>query len=155
MIDWTPIVAVVAQVVLAGAVSAAVPIAALLYRKAMHRDLSQSQLEAIQRAAQQGANLAYGVIVASGSKLSNVSMKNAALAQGVQHVLASVPEAIFSQGITQQHVAQMVQARFGGLLAIDPAVTIAADLPAPLIGQAEPAPQRAPMPAMIWRDNKP
>ena len=46
------------------------------------------------------------------------------LAKGVQHVIASTPEALTALGVTPQHVRNMVEARFGGLLAADPNVSI-------------------------------
>jgi hypothetical protein len=54
-----------------------------------------------------------------------VTIRNAALAKGVQHVIASTPDALAALGITPDHVGQMVEARFGGLLATDPNVSIA------------------------------
>jgi hypothetical protein len=46
------------------------------------------------------------------------------LAKGVQHVIASTPEALTALGVTPQQVRNMVEARFGGLLAADPNVSI-------------------------------
>jgi hypothetical protein len=36
-----------------------------------------------------------------------------------------MPDALAALGITPDHVRQMVDARFGGLLAADPSVTVA------------------------------
>jgi hypothetical protein len=58
------------------------------------------------------------------AKDGEVTSRNAALAKGVQHVIASTPEALTALGVTPQHVRDMVEARFGGLLAADPNVSI-------------------------------
>ena len=42
----------------------------------------------------------------------------------MQHVIASVPEALTALGVTPEHVRNMVEARFGGLPAADPKVSI-------------------------------
>ena len=49
-----------------------------------------------------------------------MTIRNTAIAKGVQHVVASVPEALAALGVTPEHVRNMVEARFGGLLAADP-----------------------------------
>jgi hypothetical protein len=54
----------------------------------------------------------------------DVTIRNAALAKGVQHVIASTPEALTALDVTPQHVRSMVEARLGGLLAADPNVSI-------------------------------
>ena len=53
-----------------------------------------------------------------------VAIRETAIAKGVQHVAASTPEALTDLGITPEHVRNMVEARFGGLLAADPSVSI-------------------------------
>ena len=40
--------------------------------------------------------------------------------------VSSTPEALTALGVTPEHVRSMVEARFGGLLAADPTVSIGA-----------------------------
>lgn len=53
-----------------------------------------------------------------------MTIRNAATGRGMQHVIASVPEALTALGVTPEHVRNMVEARFGGLPAADPKVSI-------------------------------
>lgn len=124
MIDLTPLVQALAALALA-ALSGATPYLAPMLRRYLHVQISATQATAIQSAADAGAEAAYGYIVANASNYRDVTIRNAALATGVQHVIASVPEAMTALNVTPDHVRQMVEARFGGLLATDPTVTIA------------------------------
>jgi len=124
MIDLASLVQALAALALA-ALSGATPYLAPMLRRYLHVQINAMQATAIQSAADAGAQAAYGYIVASASNYRDVTVRNAALATGVQHVIASVPEAMTALGVTPDHVRQMVEARFGGLLATDPTVTIA------------------------------
>jgi hypothetical protein len=124
MIDLTPLVQALAALALA-ALSGATPYLAPMLRRYLHVQISATQATAIQSAADAGAQAAYGYIVANASNYRDVTVRNAALATGVQHVIASVPQAMTALNVTPDHVRQMVEARFGGLLATDPTVTIA------------------------------
>ena len=73
-----------------------------------------------------GAKAAYGYIAANAASYRDVTIRDAAIARGVQHVLSSAPEALVALGVTPEHVRSMVEARFGGLLAADPTVSIGA-----------------------------
>ena len=123
-IDLTPLVQALAALALAAA-SAAIPYLTPLLRRYLNIRLTASQAAAIQSAADAGAQAAYGYIATNAANYRDVAMRNAALAKGVQHVVASAPEALTALGITPDHVRQMVEARFGGLLAADPNVSIA------------------------------
>jgi hypothetical protein len=122
-IDLTPLVQVLAALALAAA-SAATPYLAPLLRRFLHIRLSATQAAAIQSAADAGAQTAYGYIAVNASSYRDVTIRDAAIAKGVQHVVASTPEALAALGITPEHVKNMVEARFGGLLAADPTVSI-------------------------------
>jgi hypothetical protein len=124
MIDLTPLVQALAALALA-ALSGATPYLAPMLRRYLHVQINATQATAIQSAADAGAQAAYGYIVANASNYRDVTIRNAALATGVQHVIASVPQAMTALNVTPDHVRQMVEARFGGLLATDPTVTIA------------------------------
>ena len=122
-IDLTPLVQALAALALA-AMIAAVPYLAPLLRRYLHIRLTATQAASVQAAAAAGAQAAYGYIVVNSASYRDVSIRNAALAKGVQHVIASTPEALTALGVTPQQVRNMVEARFGGLLAADPNVSI-------------------------------
>jgi hypothetical protein len=122
-IDLTPLVQALAALALA-AVTAATPCLAPLLRRYLHIRLTATQAAAVQSAAAAGAQAAYGYIVANSASYRDVTIRNAAISKGVQHVIASTPEALTALGVTPQHVRSMVEARFGGLLAADPSVSI-------------------------------
>ncbi len=123
-IDLTPLVQALAALALA-ALSAAIPYLAPLVRRYLHVSLTANQAAAIQSAAEAGAKAAYGYIATNGASYRDVATRDTALARGVQHVIASAPDALAALGITPDHVRKMVEARFGGLLAADPNVSIA------------------------------
>jgi len=129
-IDLTPLVEALAALALA-AVTAVTPYLSLLLQRYLHVRLTANQAGLIQSAAEAGAKAAYGYIAESGGSFRDVNVRNAAIAKGVQHVVASTPDALTALGITPDHVRSMVEARFGGLLAIDPTVSIGAHSGAP------------------------
>jgi hypothetical protein len=130
MIDLTPLVQALAALALA-ALSAATPYLAPMLRRYLHVQLTATQAATIQSAADAGAKQAYGYLAANCASYLDIPIRNAALAKGVQHVLASAPEAMAALGVTPDHVKQMVDARFGGLLASDPNVSISGPQSAP------------------------
>jgi hypothetical protein len=128
-IDLTPLVQALAALALSAIISAT-PYLAPLLRRYLGIRLTATQAAAIQSAADAGAQAAYGYIATGASSYLNPTMRSAALAIGVQHVIASTPDALAALGVTDDHVRRMVEARFGGLLAADPSVSIAAPQPA-------------------------
>lgn len=123
-VDLTPLVQALAALALA-ALSAMTPYLAPLLRRYLHISLTATQAAAVETAANAGAKAAYGYIAANGASFRDSTIRNAALAAGVQHVVASVPDELSALGITPDHVRAMVEARFGGLLAADATVSIA------------------------------
>ena len=123
-LDLTPLVQALAALAFA-ALTGATPYLAPTLRRYLNVRLTATQAATIQSAAQAGAQAAYGYILENASNFRDVTIRNAALATGVQHVIASAPEAMTALGVTPDHVRHMVEARFGGLLAADPTVTIA------------------------------
>ena len=124
-VDLTPLVQALTALALA-ALTAATPYLVPLLRRYLHISLTATQAAAVQAAADAGAKAAYGLIAANAASYGDVTIRNAALAKGVQHVMVSVPDAMAALGITPDHVQEMVAARFGGLLAADPTVSIGA-----------------------------
>lgn len=122
-IDLTPLVQALTALALAG-VTAATPYLVPLLRRYLHLQFTATQAAAVQAAADAGAKAAYGYIAASTASYHDVTIRNAAIATGVQHVIASAPQALSDLGVTPEHVRDMVEARFGGLLAVDPTVSI-------------------------------
>jgi hypothetical protein len=129
IIDLTPLVQALAALALAS-LSAATPYFVPLLVRYLHIRLTSIQASAIQNAADVGAQAAYGYIATNAANYHDVTIRNAALAKGVQHVMDSTPDALTALGITPDHVKQMVEARFGGLLAGDPNVSITTPPPA-------------------------
>lgn len=123
-LDLTPLVQALATLAFA-ALTGATPYLAPTLRRYLNVRLTATQAATIQSAAQAGAQAAYGYILASSGNFRDLTVRNTALATGVQHVIASAPEAMTALGVTPDHVRKMVEARFGGLLAADPTVTIA------------------------------
>jgi hypothetical protein len=124
-IDLTPLVQALAALALA-AMSGAIPYLAPLVSRYLRIRLTATQAAAIQTAADAGAQAAYGYIATHAASYRDVAIRDAAIAKGVQHVVASAPEALIAIGVTPEHVRNMVEARFGGLLAADPNVSIGA-----------------------------
>ena len=124
-IDLTPLVQALAALALA-AMSGVTPYLAPLLRRYLHIRLSATQAAAIQTAADAGAQAAYGYIAAHAASYRDVAIRDAAIAKGVQHVVASAPEALIAIGVTPEHIRNMVEARFGGLLTADPNISIGA-----------------------------
>jgi hypothetical protein len=122
-IDLAPLVQALAALALA-AITAATPSVAPLLRRYLHIRLTATQAAAIQSAADVGAQAAYGYIAANAASYRDVTIRDAAVAKGVQHVVASVPQALTALGVTPEHLTNMVGARLGGLLAADPTVSI-------------------------------
>jgi hypothetical protein len=122
-IDLTPLLQALAALALAALVSAT-PYLTLLLRRYLHIQLTATQAATVRSAADAGAKAAYGYIATNAGSYRNPTIRSAALAWGVQHVITSAPQALAALGITEQHVRRMVEARFGGLLAADPTVSI-------------------------------
>jgi hypothetical protein len=130
IMDLTPLVQALTALALV-ALTSATPYLAPVLRRYLHIRLTATQAAAIQSAADAGAKAAYGYIATNTASYRDVTIRNVALAKGVQHVIASTPEALAALGITEDHVRRMVEARFGGLLAADPSVSIAETQPIP------------------------
>ena len=77
------------------------------------------------------AGLTYQMLATAGGSVGSVTLTNAAVAQGVEYVMQSMPDAIKRLGVTPDHVGAMVTAELGKLLAVDPNMSIAAVHTAP------------------------
>ena len=120
-IDLSPLVQALTAL---AAATAAMPYLVPLVRRYLHLQFTATQAAAVQAAAEARAKAAYDYIAASTASYHDVTIRNAAIATGVQHVIASAPQALSDLGLTPEHVRDMVEARFGGLLAADPNVSI-------------------------------
>lgn len=129
VVDFAPAVKAFAMLALAAAIAGA-PYAYLVLRF-FHLRLTQHQMAMLTLACDKGAELAYGLMVGQGASLAHVSIKNAALAHGVNHVLVSLPDTLKKLGITPDHVHRMVEARFAGLVAKQVWIAPPAALPLP------------------------
>lgn len=140
-----PLIQVVAPYIVSAGVAVLAALASWLTGK-LSKYLNAAQQQVIQKAmgdaTARGAALAYSALVTTGTDISNIPVNNAAIATGANYVLNSMTDTIKAAGITPEHVATMVTAELGKLLAADPGVTVSTPpaLPAP-------APQAAPRPA--------
>ncbi|MBW4089877.1 MAG: hypothetical protein HIU82_02040 [Proteobacteria bacterium] len=124
-IDLAPAVTALAPLALA-AFTAAIPYGLVLARRAIGLRLTAHQVAVVTGAADAGAKAAYGFLVANGASYADVPVRNAAIAVGANHMLASVAPALRALNLTPEHVSAMVSARLGGLLAADPTVGVTA-----------------------------
>ncbi len=124
-IDLTPALTALAPLVLA-VVTAAIPYGLAQVRRMLGLRLTAQQAATVTAAADAGAQAAYGFLVTNGASVLDAPVRNAAIAVGANHVLASVPAALAALGLTPEHVSAMVSARLGGLLAADPTVSVTA-----------------------------
>ncbi len=124
-IDLAPLVRALAPLALA-AFTAAVPYALVLARRAIGLKLTSQQQASVIASVDSGAQAAYGFVATRGESICDASVQNVAIATGVNHVLANVAPALRALNITPERVHAMVSARFGGLLAADPTVSIMA-----------------------------
>lgn len=76
-------------------------------------------VEAVGRAAGE----AYKQMVQAGAGATPATL-NAAVAQGKDYLLASIPSALKAAGVTPEGAAQMVSGELGKLLAVDPSVSV-------------------------------
>ncbi len=122
----------------AAVVTASGPIVAALIARKLHLEGNAAAVTAIDQACNTGAGLAYAALVAESNKPASVDIKSAAIASGVQHVLATVPDAIARSGITEDAIGRMIVGRLGTLLSRDPSVPAgpSASVPPPVAGAA-------------------
>lgn len=113
----------------AAAVSTAIPFIVPAVLRRLRLADNAELVARVQSAALAGAGLAYQYAAAHKEGLASVSVRNAALARGIEHVASSVPGALLELGVTPQHISQMVSGRLGVLLASDPTVTAGAPTP--------------------------
>jgi hypothetical protein len=129
MIDLMPVaeglVSLVAIVVL-GAIPFVLP--ALLRRLRIADNSALAQRIEVAAVAGAGAAYSYAMERIAAGGLTNVEVKNAALANGANYVLRSLPDTLHALKVDDEHVRQMVAARLGALMAQDPTVSI---LPGP------------------------
>lgn len=71
-----------------------------------------------------GAKGVYEAIVAEGKSVQNIDVKNAKIADAVHDLTALFPVAMKTFDLTSQDLHNMVRKELGGLLAVDPTVTI-------------------------------
>ena len=141
-IDLSPIVAPVALI----AVSAiATALSAIAHAVLKHLPIANAAAlsSQIDQALQAGAGEAYRQAVLHEHDLTVPAGQNAAIAIAANYVLSRIPEALDKAGVTPDEVDQLVAARIGRLLAVDPTVTITPPAPAvkgtPAGEQASPA----------------
>jgi len=97
-------------------------VAAYLGKVVKSNILRNALIDATQRAAKG----VYESLAAAGQNVGNIPVKNAAIASAVNDVVANYPIILKSFGVTPDVVHNMIRKELGGLLAIDPTVTVSA-----------------------------
>jgi len=80
---------------------------------------------AIEAAIQRGAGGVYGALVAQGKSVADKGTTNALVASHTNDILAALPSALKTLGVTPDLVHAMLVKSLGSLLATDPTVTVA------------------------------
>lgn len=129
-VDFGPIMQTFLALILA-AMTAAMGVAANYLRQHTSNSLLQNMITNVQTAADAAAGMAYnyGASQIDAGGLSHVAVKDAAMAKAVNYMLAKVPNDINGVGLTTVAVHDMVEARLGKLLAMDPTVSAVGYVP--------------------------
>lgn len=96
---------------------------------------------ALQKAFEGGAKGVYEALVAQGATVTNIPIKNAAIASEVNTITANYKYSMKALGVTPDTVHNAIRKEVGGLLAVDPTVTVT------------PATTAAPAPKLITDDS--
>ena len=122
-IDLTPLVQALAALALA-AIAAATPYLAPLLGRYLHIRLTATQAAAIQRRPTSARRPPTATSPQTPPAIATCPSATPRSPRASSMSIASVPEALAALGVTPEHVRDMVEARFGGLLAADPTVSI-------------------------------
>ncbi len=95
-------------------------IAAWLGRHVRNELLRRALLDAVQHEAQG----IYGALVGAGHAYTDLPVRNVAIAQAVNSLTSGFPTAMRALGKSPDDLNRMVMNAMGGLLAVDPSVTI-------------------------------
>jgi hypothetical protein len=79
---------------------------------------------AIQTAEGKAGAIAYSFLASKGAAITDVTVKNQAIAAGANYIMAEVPKALETMGISQASVLTRAEAALGKLLAADPTVSV-------------------------------
>jgi hypothetical protein len=128
-IDAKPFIDAVAPYLVTIGVTIVAALGSFLTQK-LSKYLNAAQQQVLQKsladAAGRGAALAYSALATTGSTIADVPIHNAAVSVGVNYVLNAMTDTIKASGVTPDHVASMVTAELGKLLAADAGVTVGA-----------------------------
>jgi hypothetical protein len=103
--------------------------------------------QTIDAAGTAAAGMAYNYALAHEGGLKNVDVHSAAIAEGVNHMTSTVPEAMAALGLTPTNVSAIVTSRLGVLLAKDATVTAGAPKQIPAVKLIDaPAPANVALP---------
>ena len=105
-----------------------VPYVVYLVRKYLHDklniDLNANDIKTIQSVADVGAQKAYLMLVQQAGHIGTIELNNPAVVAGAKYMLERIPGLLNKQGVSAEAAHAMVQARLGGLMAMDPTVGI-------------------------------
>jgi hypothetical protein len=123
-IDFSPLIT--AFVSFAGVAIPAIGIwLSTLIKQKLKLDASSADSLLIDNAVQRAGGLAYNTMVELAGTVPTIPLKNAALAAGINHVMASIPDALARKGLDNATLTRMVTGELGKLLASDPSVSVA------------------------------
>lgn len=122
----------VVQALLADIVAPALPILALalgawalrLAQRYLGLRLTTDQTARLNAAALLGAKAAYGWLAREGLSYADTLSRNAALQRGAQVAVGQIQPLLAVAGVTDDQVRQLVEHELGGLLAVDPSVSV-------------------------------
>jgi hypothetical protein len=100
-------------------------VAAYLSKVVKNNILRNALIDATQRAAKG----VYETLASAGANVGDISIKNAAIASAVNDVTANYPAILKTFGVTPDVVHNMIRKELGGLLAVDPTVTVSNNSP--------------------------
>lgn len=110
---------------LVGAViTAAIPYIIVLIDRKLKIDQNSVQGQIIDSAIKRAGGIAYDFMASMQGKAPTVQIKNAGLAAGINHVLASIPDTLKEKGVDQATLTRMISGELGQLLAADPNVSV-------------------------------
>ena len=123
-VDLTPLFQIVLAFLAVVLPALGTYIAYILDQK-MKVDANSAAGNAVSTAAQQGAGIAYSLLAqTAGAMPHTIQMRNAAIAAGISHVLATVPDSAKLREETGASIGQMVAGELGKLEAADPNISI-------------------------------
>jgi hypothetical protein len=123
VIDLSPVVQWLLGLLSAAGTVVAGMLTTWLYAK-LGIDKTSAAAAAIQTAESKAGAIAYSFLAAKGAAITDVTVKNQAIAAGANYMMAEVPKYLAQMGISEASVLTRAEAALGKLLAADPTVSL-------------------------------